>query len=362
MKTKPVLLLLSVIIVLALPSGPAAAMNHRCQDLFRSSEELDPKLAALTHALQVQDTASKAAMDIRRLLFAADTSMSTIDHVRELFLDRSISNTNRNLWTDILLRRLNPRDGLDVSQRLLATHESDPIILRDIVQFARDLKQREAFYRIGLALEYRALKRLFSLTTSQNRALAEQASQVAQTWFGIDALSKVRTEFTKGQRAAIDTAHHLRTDSPSKLAPFKLIPLDAEYGLESDGGLFGVRYFRGPEQLKNRIYFENGRLYDGQGKLLGQNDVAVRFDYVMDQSGFFYGGPAKHDVIHHSSYLAGAAVAGAGEMSVRNGQIETINRKSGHYRPPREVFEQVLKRLDELGASPLTVFDQRPGD
>ncbi|WP_372634878.1 hypothetical protein [Cohnella sp.] len=48
---------------------------------------------------------------------------------------------------------------------------------------------------------------------------------------------------------------------------------------------------------------------------------------------------------HHSSFLAGQAVAGAGEMQVRDGQIELISDASGHYRPGSK---QILQTVQEL--------------
>ena len=49
---------------------------------------------------------------------------------------------------------------------------------------------------------------------------------------------------------------------------------------------------------------------------------------------------------HHSSFLAGQAVAGAGEMQVRDGQIELVSDASGHYRPGSKQMLQTVQELE----------------
>ncbi|WP_218581945.1 hypothetical protein, partial [Nocardia cyriacigeorgica] len=38
---------------------------------------------------------------------------------------------------------------------------------------------------------------------------------------------------------------------------------------------------------------------------------------------------------HHSSFLAGGPVAGAGELEVIDGVLQLVTDSSGHYRPPQ---------------------------
>lgn len=67
--------------------------------------------------------------------------------------------------------------------------------------------------------------------------------------------------------------------------------------------------------------------------------------YVMSASGNLHVHSHSVGHYHHSSLLAGAAVAGAGELEVKNGKILTLSNKSGHYCPPLSAFLQVLGRL-----------------
>ncbi len=69
--------------------------------------------------------------------------------------------------------------------------------------------------------------------------------------------------------------------------------------------------------------------------------------YVMDPAGKFYAGPHRLGEFHHSSLLAGGAVAGAGELQVQQGKLLAISNKSGHYRPPLSSMTQVLAELQD---------------
>jgi hypothetical protein len=53
---------------------------------------------------------------------------------------------------------------------------------------------------------------------------------------------------------------------------------------------------------------------------------------------------------HHSSFLAGGDVAGAGEMKVHEGLLSMISNASGHYRPGSKQVMQTLKQLQGSGA------------
>ena len=54
---------------------------------------------------------------------------------------------------------------------------------------------------------------------------------------------------------------------------------------------------------------------------------------------------------HHSSLLAGQVVAGAGELRVRDGRLEWISDKSGHYRPDYFLFAPTLELLAGRGVT-----------
>ncbi|THF77589.1 hypothetical protein [Cohnella fermenti] len=49
--------------------------------------------------------------------------------------------------------------------------------------------------------------------------------------------------------------------------------------------------------------------------------------------------------IHHSTFGAGADVAGAGELQVRDGQVELVSDASGHYKPGAKQMIQTVQQL-----------------
>lgn len=73
--------------------------------------------------------------------------------------------------------------------------------------------------------------------------------------------------------------------------------------------------------------------------------------YVMSEEGNIHA--CSHSVghRHHSSLLAGANVAGAGEMRVLQGKLVHITNKSGHYAPAAAHLLQVLYVLRKRGVS-----------
>jgi hypothetical protein len=88
--------------------------------------------------------------------------------------------------------------------------------------------------------------------------------------------------------------------------------------------------------------------------------------YVMSPDGFFYS--ASHIVgrFHHSSFLSGGAVAGAGEWLVQNGRLVEINGKTGHYTAGSAEMFQVLCELEEqnipLQGLKMALFREPPQD
>lgn len=57
----------------------------------------------------------------------------------------------------------------------------------------------------------------------------------------------------------------------------------------------------------------------------------------------------EYQVIHHSSLARGQNVSAAGEMKVREGTVEEVSDKSGHYQPDLVMTAQVNERLAEGG-------------
>lgn len=75
----------------------------------------------------------------------------------------------------------------------------------------------------------------------------------------------------------------------------------------------------------------------------------------MDSQGEFTAGDEKAEHLqqgknfHHSSLRQGEATAGAGELQVRDGKVEVISDRSGHYQPPTALTHQVAKNLESKG-------------
>jgi len=68
--------------------------------------------------------------------------------------------------------------------------------------------------------------------------------------------------------------------------------------------------------------------------------------WVMDESGVLYAGNHIYGQMHHSSFLAGNDVLSGGEIRARNGKIEFLSGKSGHYQPPMQSLINALKKLE----------------
>jgi hypothetical protein len=84
----------------------------------------------------------------------------------------------------------------------------------------------------------------------------------------------------------------------------------------------------------------------------------------MDPRGTLYVGEHQVGLFHHSSFIAGGIVAGAGEMSVADGKLRMITSKSGHYQPTPDQTRIVLLELQRHGVGlervPLKVWIKDP--
>lgn len=119
-----------------------------------------------------------------------------------------------------------------------------------------------------------------------------------------------------------------------------------------------VKYFDEAGREQFRLVVHEGRLYkasDGMpfdtsagSSVWGGGDSRAIF--VMDRHGnLFASNEHQVGVFHHSSFLAGGPVAGAGELKVVNGELKFMSDQSGHYRPAPEYLRQVVSRLEGDG-------------
>ena len=79
--------------------------------------------------------------------------------------------------------------------------------------------------------------------------------------------------------------------------------------------------------------------------------------WVADSKGTFYAGNHQVNEFHHSSFMAGGAVFGAGEWAVANGKIIFMTHKTGHYRTPTYRFLDIVRILSRVTDVRETVFE-----
>jgi hypothetical protein len=122
---------------------------------------------------------------------------------------------------------------------------------------------------------------------------------------------------------------------------------------EVDEGKLLVKYLTAEEREAYSISVNDGRLFLHDNSPLNTAHFqsmkkSGRAIFVMAPSGHLYAGSHVVNRFHHSSFLSGAAVLGAGELITDDmGKLIGISNKSGHYKPAAENILNVLKKLDE---------------
>jgi hypothetical protein len=152
-------------------------------------------------------------------------------------------------------------------------------------------------------------------------------------------------------------------ETTPKRIPFKIKKMNSRYINEETGknswcAPKKVKYLNKLERLEFKIEVINGKLYDFKGNVLDTKDAGTLFNgkgkamFVMDENGFIYVSKIQsRRKFHHSSFLAGQSVSGAGEVKVINGVIKEISRKSGHYTPSKTINLQVVEVLKQQGVN-----------
>lgn len=116
-----------------------------------------------------------------------------------------------------------------------------------------------------------------------------------------------------------------------------------------------VRYLSEEERKQFKMDIVDGKLMKG-GKLLphlepgADPNTEIEYLYTMDQQGTIYiekASPMLTCKFHHSSFVAGAPVTGAGQIKIRQGKATFIDNCSGHYRPSDDIMDQVLSVLKQ---------------
>jgi hypothetical protein len=162
----------------------------------------------------------------------------------------------------------------------------------------------------------------------------------------------------RGERVGIPPP--LRREQPLPLMKELLPRFRGENDINNPHRAFGsrvVHYFDPVELEEHRLFVKDGLLYSAEdGRPFDTTGGDAHWSgsgfaiFVMDSDGNLYATldhmPGR---IHHSSFLAGGPVAGAGEIAVENGELRIASRQSGHYRPTLEQHEQVRRELERQG-------------
>lgn len=178
-------------------------------------------------------------------------------------------------------------------------------------------------------------------------------------------------------------AQGLQEVKKQAIQAFPTIDLLEQYQGESARG---VRYLNSEERKQYLLHVCGALLCDQHGKAINHQTPAPahkltqfpetlskskeKLDfyklgvaiYVMNQAGeIWLSFDAQPKVFHHSTLLAGQAVAAAGEMVIFEGRLYAINNRSGHYQPPPIVIKRVLSVLESKGISTQDILIQRLG-
>ena len=114
-------------------------------------------------------------------------------------------------------------------------------------------------------------------------------------------------------------------------------------------GVEKIIYLTDREREQYRVVIDKGIAYRTDSSPYQMHESKI--NYVLDSAGniYFFENEVRKE-LRHSSILAGAPVAAAGEMTVdKHGKILSVNRKSGHYKPAQQFFDSMLQVLSDSG-------------
>jgi hypothetical protein len=129
-----------------------------------------------------------------------------------------------------------------------------------------------------------------------------------------------------------------------------------------------VRRLTDAEREQHRVYVDDAgtmrsarddSIFDTRGSSTHWSGGGDRAIFVMDERGNIYA--SKYQAVgdfHHSTLASGRPVAGAGEMTVIDGRVQSLTSASGHYQPTPTHMRQVVDEIGRSGAgSNVPVFD-----
>lgn len=166
---------------------------------------------------------------------------------------------------------------------------------------------------------------------------------------GISSGATVSTSTTAGTTRVGATGTTYRTKA-----------IEAHYVGEDKPGnsIWGsqVDYLSSARRQPYELFVAGGALVDVNGVPFDTSTASSawagggRAIFVMDPHGHVYASKT-HTVgrFHHSSFLAGQPVAAAGELEVDHGKLKLVSNRSGHYRPPGSLTDQLFAELQARG-------------
>ena len=104
------------------------------------------------------------------------------------------------------------------------------------------------------------------------------------------------------------------------------------------------------QRAKFEVFVKDGLMVDSVGTPLDtSNSNTGKYIFVMNSQGQIFAGAPRIFEFHHSSFLAGAPVASAGEIDVAHGLLLMNNNDSGHYKPNNDHNDQFFSEMKERG-------------
>lgn len=165
----------------------------------------------------------------------------------------------------------------------------------------------------------------------------------------LDRVNLLRQEIDRAEADAILKAEGIR--GLAARGKLTLMPSEVKMFVK------GVEYLNEATRVKYHVEISGGLLVR-DGIAFDTGSMRTVFSglgwaiYVESaETGYFYSASHVKGLFHHSSFLSGAAVRGAGEWRVDGGVPLLITAKSGHYQPSMASFIQVLRSLRDGGVN-----------
>ncbi len=121
-----------------------------------------------------------------------------------------------------------------------------------------------------------------------------------------------------------------------------------------------VTYLNENERKKYLLEIKKGQFETAHNGTFDRKNDGTTFIFVMAHDNKIYAGAYDRGRFNHTSFLAGGSVKSAGEMFFKNGKLNRITSKTGHYHDNKERRnndEAMLKILAELRARGVDLSD-----